>query len=32
VVVVFGSMTIYAALAVAAAVAMFKRESVLFRT
>jgi sodium transport system permease protein len=30
--VVFGSMTIYAALAVAAAVALFKRESVLFRT
>jgi sodium transport system permease protein len=32
VLVVFGTMTIYAALAVAAAVAMFKRESVLFRT
>jgi sodium transport system permease protein len=32
VLVVFGAMTIYAALAVAAAVAMFKRESVLFRT
>jgi sodium transport system permease protein len=32
VLVVFGSMTIYAALAVAAAVALFKRESVLFRT
>jgi len=30
--VVFGSMTLYAALAVAAAVALFKRESVLFRT
>jgi sodium transport system permease protein len=30
--VVFGSMTVYAALAVAAAVALFKRESVLFRT
>ena len=29
---VFGSMTLYAALAVAAAVALFKRESVLFRT
>jgi sodium transport system permease protein len=29
---VFGSMTIYAGLAVAAAVALFKRESVLFRT
>jgi sodium transport system permease protein len=29
---VFGSMTVYAALAVAAAVALFKRESVLFRT
>jgi sodium transport system permease protein len=32
VLVVFGSTTIYAALAVAAAVALFKRESVLFRT
>jgi sodium transport system permease protein len=32
VLVVFGSMTVYAALAVAAAVALFKRESVLFRT
>jgi sodium transport system permease protein len=32
VLVVFGSMTMYAALAVAAAVALFKRESVLFRT
>ena len=32
VLVVFGSMTLYAALAVAAAVALFKRESVLFRT
>jgi sodium transport system permease protein len=32
VLVVFGAMTIYAALAVAAAVAMFNRESVLFRT
>jgi sodium transport system permease protein len=32
VLVVFGTMTIYAALAVAAAVALFKRESVLFRT
>jgi sodium transport system permease protein len=32
VLVVFGSMTIYAVLAVAAAVALFKRESVLFRT
>ena len=30
--VVFGAMTIYAALAAAAAVAMFQRESVLFRT
>jgi sodium transport system permease protein len=29
---VFGSMTFYATLAVAAAVALFKRESVLFRT
>ena len=29
---VFGLMTLYAALAVAAAVALFKRESVLFRT
>jgi sodium transport system permease protein len=32
VLVVFGTMTIYAALAAAAAVAMFNRESVLFRT
>ena len=32
VLVVFGSMTFYAALAVAAAVALFKRENVLFRT
>jgi sodium transport system permease protein len=32
VLVVFGSMTVYAALAVGAAVALFKRESVLFRT
>jgi sodium transport system permease protein len=32
VVVVFGSMTVYAAIAVTAAVALFKRESVLFRT
>ncbi len=32
VLVVFGSMTVYAGLAVAAAVALFKRESVLFRT
>jgi sodium transport system permease protein len=32
VLVVFGSMTVYAALAVAAAVALFKRETVLFRT
>ncbi|HEV7924182.1 MAG TPA: ABC transporter permease [Verrucomicrobiae bacterium] len=32
VLVVFGSMSVYAALAVAAAVALFKRESVLFRT
>jgi sodium transport system permease protein len=32
VVVVFGAMTTYAALAVAAAVALFNRESVLFRT
>jgi sodium transport system permease protein len=32
VLVVFGSMTMYAALSVAAAVALFKRESVLFRT
>jgi sodium transport system permease protein len=32
VLVVFGSMTFYAALAVAAAVALFKRESILFRT
>jgi sodium transport system permease protein len=32
VLVVFGCMTLYAALAVAAAVALFKRENVLFRT
>ncbi len=32
VMVVFGAMTFYAALAVAAAVALFNRESVLFRT
>jgi sodium transport system permease protein len=32
VLVVFGSMTVYAALAVTAAVALFNRESVLFRT
>ena len=32
IVVVFGSTSLYAALAVAAAVALFKRESVLFRT
>jgi sodium transport system permease protein len=32
VLVVFGSMTVYAALAVATAVTLFKRESVLFRT
>ena len=32
VLVVFGSMSVYATLAVAAAVALFKRESVLFRT
>jgi sodium transport system permease protein len=29
---VFGSMCLYAALAVALAVALFKREDVLFRT
>jgi hypothetical protein len=32
VLVVFGSMSVYAALAVTVAVALFKRESVLFRS